>query len=1147
MKTYNPFRLLATICFLLLGLCSTHIVRADDTDIYVNGNNAGDEPMVMFVLDWRPNLTSTVCNSFSAGDTDATIAAACGWDATFVSFLTAADKADSAINFFELLRAVLRQTMSSLDGVKIGLMVNHDDNCSGGTTSGPSLTGCSNGAYILSGFKSIDAADTNGNKAAFHNLLASIPNPAGNASHKFQGKELYFEFFRYLTGQGIYNGHLGWQDFSNTNAANNLNGTLSDGSISLESPDYSAISWDTSIESGTDYVTPFTSSMTCTKVFVINILFQVSQQEDDSDAAITATKAAGGMNSLSLAGNSNSFNTVVNWMYKNDLADGSYGTAPNIDGNQNVISYFLTNNVNTTTNAYASAGGTGNAIDLSSDPTALANTIKNIFNQILSVSTTFVSASVPVNVFNRAEYLDDVYMALFEAEENGFPRWVGNLKKLKLQQDASQSYWYIGDVNGNPAFAADGRINYSALTFWTDETGSDVLLNFDSSKGEIAGLDGRSVNRGGAGQQVPGFLSGSVGTYNTDIGARQVFTEPLAYANGNSTALMALDATAANASTLWSYLNAAGTYSSGTTLNNTAWSTAADYASATAAEQTEALDILKWARGTDVMDEDADTNISETRPWLLADPIHSRPLTINYGITSAGYTANNPDVRIVVTGNDGFVHMFQNTDNTGAESGVENWAFIPHYAMRILERLKVDAAGSPLHPYGVDGAPVLYSYDANDDGSINAADGDKAYLYFGMRRGGRAYYALDITNPDNPKMLWSISHTDADFSELGLTFSRPQLAYMSYIDGGVTKTNQPVLVFGGGYDTNKDTRANNAIGTTDSMGNAIFIVNAEDGSLVWKAVYGAATVAVSETVFHNARLWNSIPSDVTAFDSDGNGEIDRLYVGDTGGLIFRADLADTNRLNWKLHVFASVGRHSYSGKTNDRRFFHAVDVAQTRDNIGPYDAVIVGSGDRANPMDRSIGNNIPENYYYMFKDRNIVSGTTLTDSDITFHNYVADLSNNCMQSGTCTSSVTTALENYGWKIKLEQAVGEKALSRPLTLNGAIYFTTYLPPDTASNAGSCGPAEGGGLSYAVHLADATPVYNWDLTNTTTSATGEIIELGATDRFHYAGSGIPSDVIAIRKDGNILVMSPGENVPTVHKEHATTKTYWYIEGE
>ena len=1125
------------ILITLFGLGSSKLL-ADDTDIYLNsGLPPADEPLVMFVLDWRPNLASTVCNAGSL----ATLAADCNYDTNFVTNYL--QPTDTTVTFFELLRGVLRQTMAPLDGIKIGFMINHDSTCTGGVTSGPGISNCSNGAYVMQGFRSINATDSNGNKAAFHTMLAGIPDPQGTESHKFQGKELYFELFRYITGQGIYNGHLGWENFGNTTSTDNLDGTGGP-----ETPDYSALAWDKSIESGgTRYITPLSSSMKCSKIFVINIMFQVSQQEDDSDSAITETKANGGMNSIVLSGSSNSFDTVINWMYNNDMADGTIAMTKdaagateniNIPGIQNVTSYFLVDSPNKTTNGYANAGGSGNAIKLGTDPQEMANAITNVFNQILSVSTTFVSASVPVNVFNRSEFLDDVYIALFEAEENGLPKWNGNLKKLKLQYD-NLGRLFIGDVNSNPAFAADGRINFNALTYWTNPAGADVVA-FDPADGEISGFDGRSVGRGGAGQQINGFLSGSPGTSNSDAGARKILTEPASYINGlPSTALDPLDATVANAQNLWPDLNADGVTSSGLTLNNIAWSISATYGGASVAEQTNALNILKWARGIDVKDEDKDNDTTDPRPWMMADPIHSRPLTINYGANGTGYGPNNPDVRIIVTGNDGFIHMVQNTTPLGTESGKESWAFIPRYNLRILNRLMNNTAGAPLHPYGVDGAPSAYTYDANGDGSLIAASGDKVYLYFGMRRGGRSYYALDISNPDSPKILWSISDSNPDFAELGLTFSKPQLIKINY-DSNILK---PALIFGGGYDTNKDIRSTGT-GSNDSRGNAIFIVDAETGALIWKAVYGPLTSTT--TIFRHPDLLDSIPSDITAIDSDGDLSVDRFYVGDTGGNVWRGDINTKNRSFWKLQHFAELGRAYSTQKKNDRRFFHAVDIVQTRDEKGPFDAVIVGSGDRPNPMDRSIGSTIPENWFYMLKDRETLPGATLPF--VIKHSDLADLSNNCFQElgVTCTAQQVTRLEQYGWTIKLEQSIGEKSLSRAITLNGVIYFTTFMPPGSSA-ATLCGPDEGSGLIYALNLHDATAAVDYNLSNSGTDPNGNVVPLQSGDRFKGAGAGIPADVIAIRKNGQNYALPPGENYPPPVNSESGSKTYWYVEGE
>ena len=99
-----------------------------------------------------------------------------------------------------------------------------------------------------------------------------MPVPQGNLSHSYQGKELFFEFYRYLTGQGVYNGHVGFTDFASpTNTNLNVDGAAYD--------------WDASIENAakTKYMTPISTLATCAKVYTTNFMFQVSNQEADSD------------------------------------------------------------------------------------------------------------------------------------------------------------------------------------------------------------------------------------------------------------------------------------------------------------------------------------------------------------------------------------------------------------------------------------------------------------------------------------------------------------------------------------------------------------------------------------------------------------------------------------------------------------------------------------------------------------------------------------------------------------------------------------------------------------------------------------------------------------------------------------------------
>ena len=468
---------LLTSLAMLIGVIGT--ARADDTDIYINNNSslpADSMPMVMFSLDYRPNLGSTACGQ---GQCDTLI------NEGYMS-------PTGPYTFFDVLRGALRKVFDPLDGIKIGLMLNHahKNNC-----SGFGRTGCSNGGYIAMGFSEFMENDANGAKAQFHSILDSMPTPQGNQSHSYQGKELFFEMFRYLTGQGVYNAHNGWTDYGTSNGSN----------LDVDHP---MASWDTSIEvppaSKPKYVSPLQSAGACSRIYTVDAMFQVANQEADSDSAIEDPVAFGGFGSPQ-----KEFADVVQYLNDADLANGTYGTVSDLDDKQNVTSYFLVDPrfINTKTIGYAKAGGTGLPLEFSEDPDELVATLQEIFKQILSVSTTFVAASVPVNVFNRAEITDNVYIALFQVDGDSRPTWVGNVKKLKLVgANSSNGGGALLDATGLGAVAGDGRIRYDALTHWTSP---EDLPPPDEDAGEVAGRDGRSVARGGAGQRIPGFISGS--------------------------------------------------------------------------------------------------------------------------------------------------------------------------------------------------------------------------------------------------------------------------------------------------------------------------------------------------------------------------------------------------------------------------------------------------------------------------------------------------------------------------------------------------------------------------------------------------------------------------------------------------------------
>jgi type IV pilus assembly protein PilY1 len=1034
-------------------------VRADDTDVYMNpgiGLPAGSMPMVMFSLDYRPNLAATACQN---GECKTLI------DEGFMS-------AVGPYTFFDVLRGSLRKVFDPLQGVKIGLMINHDDavNC-----AGFNQTGCSNGGYIAMGFEEFQIGDGNGAKEKFHQLLEDIPTPLGTIAHAYQGKELFFEFFRYLTGQEVFNGHNGYTDFG-TDATKNLDADIGP-------------SWDTTIENPPASRPTYTSALdgagVCSKIFTVNTMFQVSNLDRDSDSAIRAPISSGGFGSPQ-----RDFADVIKYLNDADIANGTYGTAPNLDDKQNVTSYFLLDPrfINTATIDYAQAGGTGVPLPLDSNPDDLVATFTELFKQILSVSTTFVAASVPVNVFNRAEITDNVYIALFQVDKDAKPSWVGNVKKLKLAgANNTSTASALLDALDQGAIAGDGRIRFDALTYWTSP--SDLPAP-DVDAGEVLSRDGRSVARGGAGQNIPGMNTGSPQLAN-GLGGRTI------YFDDTSTSLSSLNVDSTTAGLLMS-----------------------DYGVSTVGE---AAELIAYSRGLDIDDLDRDLDTGESRDWIFGDALHSRPMPLNYGAIG-GHATDNPAIFLAVASNDGMLRMIRNTTSGGSDSGEEVWAFMPRNSMPAQKVLRTNAPGTK-HPYTFDGAPVAYIQDVNLNGSIES--GDKVYLYTGMRRGGKAYYALDVTDPENPQLMWRIDKS-GDFSELGLTFSNPRVGMVD-IGSGPT----PVVMFAGGYDTNKDARG--AEGTDDSEGNAIYIVNAETGDLIWKAIGGSGSASTTE--FRHSGLVDSIPSTLTTADTDGDGLTDRIVVGDTGGNVWRADLPGKNRLNWKLSLLASVGRHATgsSGSYTDRRFFHRPDLVPSSDQYGSFDAVIVGSGDRTDPLD---GGGTAADFLYMIKDRGISVGSgTNTGND---HADFADVTDNCLQEGTsCGLDLT-----FGWRLQMEEP-GEKILATPLTISGSIFFTTYLPQGSGS-ASACAPSEGAGRLYAVSLHDARSVVNYDSSDdvvTTEDPEGDDAT-SSNDRYTDLNSaGIPAEVVSIPPN---KILRPDLQIDTI--DVATRwRTYWYLQED
>lgn len=495
--------------------------------------------------------------------------------------------------------------------------------------------------------------------------------------------------------------------------------------------------------------------------------------------------------------------------------------------------------------------------------------------------------------------------------------------------------------------------------------------------------------------------------------------------------------------------------------------------------------LINWVRGQDNFGDEASPGSNyNVRPSIHGDVLHSRPVAINFGTDVA------PQVVVFYGSNDGVFHAVNGNQTASITSGgvtttpgTELWGLVlpEHFAK--LNRQRVNSPELKLpstvlssaqpKDYFVDGSPGVYQL-LKSDGTI-----DKAYIYLTMRRGGRFMYALDVSVPGDPKVMWKISSSDTGFGELGQTWSRPRVTL-------VKGYANPVLVFGAGYDGSDPSVS--YVGaedveppTTGTMGRGIFVVDAVTGVRVWSAVYGATSACSGNSSQASCSVsgmnW-AVPADISFVDRDNDGKTDRFYAADVGGNVWRADLEPTagNTPNyWQVSKFAALGCPSGSCSigTTPRKFFFPPNVVSVgiTGASGSYDVVLLGSGDREHPLKRTnpdgsvvSGSSYGvTNRFYALKDTATgmnASATTITEAGLF--------------DGGLVTGTTLTYDGSGSGFYKTFATGEKSVNASVTTRGTTYFGTNrpTPPSTNSCRANLGEAKGYALNPFKGTFDVT---------------------------------------------------------------------------
>lgn len=640
----------------------------------------------------------------------------------------------------------------------------------------------------------------------------------------------------------------------------------------------------------------------------------------------------------------------------------------------------------------AAVGGGGYFAARNED--SIVEAISQTLSDILSVSSTFAAVTLPLSATNRAQQENQVFIGMFRPDRNAAPRWFGNLKRYQITlfngrpelADANRKQ-AINPLSGFAAECAESFWTTDSAAYWAD-LGIDPAplsrcLNLPEGRSEWSDLpDGPFVEKGGVAQK----------SRESDLSVRNLLTV-------GSTGLTEL------------------TTSSASALGGTA--------------------VLDYLRGTQV-------GVGEVapdeggRPSIHGDVIHARPLTINYG--------GNRGIYVYYGANDGLFRSVRAAD------GGEQWSLIAPEHFGKIKRLYdnepyVTFPNTP-PPTGKTAEAKAYFFDGsigqlvryNDENRV-----DLAYIYPTMRRGGRMVYGLDVTSPSSPNLLWRVGCTSdascgSGFGDIGQTWSTPMAASL----GGYTESNsqapRPVVMFGGGYDTCLDNdRAAYSCGSA-AKGRGVYVLDAEDGSLLRKLATDEPVVA-----------------DLATVDMNFDGLVDFAYAADAAGNLYRIDFASLaadgsltalSRDNWSITKVAET-------RGSNRRFLNAPSVAVFQSSV----YVALGSGNRERPLE----SNYPyvdsvEDRFYVFADFPGEASNGAVDLD-------GSLLLDVTQAAPGVDVECNARGERGWYMGM-QGRGEQVVNPAAIAGGQVLFNSYRPG--TPSVGMCTRPLGIATAYRMSL-------------------------------------------------------------------------------
>lgn len=662
---------------------------------------------------------------------------------------------------------------------------------------------------------------------------------------------------------------------------------------------------------------------------------------------------------------------------------------------------------------HAAINGRG-AYFSATNPTSLSEGLGNALSSVNAKKG--AAAAAATSTLNPVADNNTAFFASYTTVE-----WRGNLEARSINTDtgviSANATWCVEDVVAGSCATTPVAQSTGDTTIYNCETPNAVTCD-----GGVLGYSGNSTS-GTIYCKVPvaractGTMRGLV---NATDDTRNIYT-----ANSTGDALVSFN----NA-----YATANPTYFNASTLSGLS-----QWSSLTSGQQTLAVNnIVNFLRGKPNY-EDVSTNTDRLfryRQAVLGDALESQPTFVGKPVFSypyPGYSAFKSAQAgrlgtIYLGTNDGMMHAFDATD-VPATRGKERWAYIPSMVMPNMWRL-ADKNYSTLHRNFVNGSPSTSDIcTLNCDDAANAVW--KTILVGGLGGGGRGYYALDITNPASPSLLWeftTMAGTGAaaqyDDDDLGYSYSNPIITRLS------DANNTWVVIVASGY---------NNVSPGDGKG-YLYVINASTGRIISKISTNEGDTTTPSGL-----------AKVAGYNLDPVGNtIGYIYGGDLGGNVWRFNANDTATTaaigTGSVMKFATLFSTTPPSTTLQPQ---PVTTTPVLGKISGKRVIFVGTGKYLETGD--------------LNNRQIQSEYAIQDDDAssTFVNPRATLVQQRLtssSSGAATRQATSyAVDFYsgrGWYVDFPEG-GERVNIDSTLVQGALLVPTIVPSNTACSPGGHG--------------------------------------------------------------------------------------------